>query len=67
MIAKKAYDIDRFVYDETLALFMCSPQSLYAVNREVDFTPYATTFELAECEASANHWSRRKTVQGNKI
>ncbi|MBA2620342.1 MAG: hypothetical protein H0U87_03990 [Acidobacteria bacterium] len=67
MIAKKAYYIDRFVYDETLALFMCSPQSLYAVNREVDFTPYATTFELAECEASANHWSRRKTVQGNKI
>jgi peptide/nickel transport system substrate-binding protein len=60
MQAKMAYDIDKFVYDEALALFMCSPQALYAVNREVDFTPYATTFELAECEVSANHWSHRE-------
>lgn len=59
MQAKQAYDIDKFVYDEALALFLCSPQALYAVNREIDFTPYATTFELAECEANANHWSRR--------
>jgi len=60
MQAKMAYDIDKFVYDEALALFICSPQVLYAVNREVEFTPYATTFELAECEASKNHWSRRE-------
>jgi len=59
MQAKKAYDIDKFVYDEALALFLCSPQALYAVNREVDFTPYATTFELAECEVGKNHWSRK--------
>lgn len=57
--AKMSYDIDKFVYDNALALFMCSPQSLYAVNKEINFTPYATTFELAECEAGANHWSRR--------
>jgi peptide/nickel transport system substrate-binding protein len=61
MQAKMAYDLDKFVYDEALALFMCSPQALYAVNAEVDFTPYATTFELAECEAGKNHWSRRET------
>ena len=59
MIAKKARDIDKFVYDRALALFICSPQALYAVNREVDFKPYATTFELAECVAGENHWSRR--------
>jgi peptide/nickel transport system substrate-binding protein len=61
MQAKMAYDIDKFVYDEALALFLCSPQALYAVNKEVDFTPYATTFELAECEVRENHWSRRES------
>ena len=44
--------IDRFVYDEALALFVCAPQALYAVNRHVDFTAYRTTFELAECRVS---------------
>jgi len=61
MQAKMAYDIDKFVYDEALALFLCSPQALYAVNKEVDFTPYATTFDLAECEVGENHWSRRES------
>ncbi len=61
MQARMAYDIDKFVYDEALALFLCSPQALYAVNKEVDFTPYATTFELAECEVGKNHWSRRES------
>lgn len=56
--AAMASALDKFVYDEALALFLCSPQALYAVNREVDFTPYATTFELAECEVSDKHWSR---------
>lgn len=51
--------IDRFVYDEALALFLCAPQALYAVNRHVRFTPYRTTFELAECEVGPGHWSRR--------
>ena len=59
--ANLAARLDKFVYDEALALFLCSPQALYAVNKEVDFTPYATTFELAECEVGGNHWSR----QGN--
>lgn len=61
MQAKKADEIDKFVYDEALALFLCSPQALYAVNKNVEFTPYATTFELAECEVGKNHWSRRRT------
>ncbi len=58
-IAQVSDRIDRLVYDEALALFLCSPQALYAVNRHVDFTPYRTTFELAECRVSSEHWSRR--------
>ena len=56
--ATLAAELDKFVYLEALALFLCSPQALYAVSKEVDFTPYATTFELAECNVSSNHWSR---------
>lgn len=55
--ASRAAEIDKVVYEQALALFLCSPQALYAVNKEVNFTPYATTFELAECEVSADHWS----------
>ena len=51
--------IDRFVTQEALALFLCTPQVLYAVNRYVDFAPYATTFELADTQVGRRHWSRR--------
>jgi len=57
--AEIAHRIDTFVHDEALALFLCAPQALYAVNNEVDFTPHATTFELAQTTVSAAHWSRR--------
>ncbi|MDQ6663284.1 MAG: ABC transporter substrate-binding protein [Acidobacteriota bacterium] len=59
MLAHVSYDIDKFVYEEALALFLCSPQALYAVNKDVEFTAYRTTFELAECEVNERHWSRR--------
>lgn len=52
-------EIDRFVYDEAMALFVISPKSLYAVNQHVDFIPYATTFELADTSVNPEHWSRR--------
>jgi len=51
--------IDRFVRDEALALSLCAPQALYAVNRHVDFTPYKTSFEFAETSVDNEHWSRR--------
>lgn len=57
--AEVAHRIDRYVHEEALALFLCAPQALYAVNRHVDFTPYRTTFELPECRVSPEHWSRR--------
>jgi len=52
-------DIDRFVYDQALSIFLCAPQALYAVNRQVAFDGYAATFELAEAEVAPQHWSRR--------
>ncbi len=59
VLVQKSREIDRFVYDEALVLFLCAPPALYAVNKKVSFEPYKTTFELAECEASRRHWSRR--------
>ena len=60
-LVKVAEQIDRYVYDEALALFLCAPQALYAVNKHVSFGPYRTTFELAETEVDEQHWSRRST------
>ncbi len=53
----KAEAIDRYTRSEALGLFICSPKSLTAVNNHVKFTPYATTFELAEAEVTEGHWS----------
>ncbi len=58
-LALMANRIDRFVSNQDLALFLCAPRALYAVNKQVDFTPYRTTFELAQCQVSDAHWSRR--------
>ncbi len=49
--AEITHRIDRFIHDEALALFLCAPQALYAVNKHVDFTPHRTTFELAQTRA----------------
>ena len=51
--------IDRYVFEQCKALFLCSPKALYAVNRHVDFKAYKCTFELADTEVSEEHWSRR--------
>jgi len=58
-LVKVAEQIDRYVFDEALALFLCAPQALYAVNKHVSFGPYRTSFELAETEVDEQHWSRR--------
>ena len=57
--AELTHRLDRFVHDEALALFLCAPEALYAVNKAVDFRPYRTTFELAETRVDPTHWSRR--------
>ena len=63
--AKRASKIDRFVYDEALALFLVAPHTLYAVNRHVSFVPYRTTFELADTKVDSHHWSRRGPKAGS--
>ena len=56
----QAEQIDRYVYEQSKALFLCAPNALYAVNRHVDFKAYRATFELADTEVSTEHWSRRE-------
>jgi len=58
-LVKVAEQIDRYVFEEALALFLCAPQALYAVNKHVRFGPYRTTFEVAETEVDEQHCSRR--------
>jgi len=54
-----AVEIDKLVYEESLSLFLVYPQALYAVNKNVEFVGYATTFELAETTVNEDHWSRK--------
>jgi ABC-type transport system substrate-binding protein len=54
-----AENVDRYVYEQSKALFICAPNALYAVNRHVDFKAYRATFELADTEVAPEHWSRR--------
>lgn len=65
-LVKVAEQIDRYVFDEALALFLCAPQALYAVNKHVSFGPYRTTFELAETEVDEQHWSRQGVKGGTQ-
>ena len=66
-LAYVSHCIDQFVCNEALALFLCAPQALYAVNRHVRFTGYRTTFELAPTRVGGGHWSRRGINQGAGI
>ncbi len=57
--ADLATEVDRYVYDEALSIFLVAPQALYAVDQHVNFVGHAATFELAETEVTGEHWSRR--------
>ena len=48
-------EIDRSFYDEALSVFLAYPQALYAVNKNVDFAGFATTFEFAETSVTEEH------------
>lgn len=56
-LVEVAERIDAYVQEQALALFICAPQALYAVNEHVTFSPYKTTFELAEVTVDDGHWS----------
>ncbi|MFC0559161.1 hypothetical protein ACFSUR_04080 [Halalkalibacter alkalisediminis] len=51
----KAKEIDRYVYHESLALFLCAPHDLYAINKHVHFKPYRISFELVDTEVGDGH------------
>jgi peptide/nickel transport system substrate-binding protein len=61
-LVRVAEDIDRYCFDNALAVFLCAPQALYAVNNHVSFGPYKTTFEIAEVTVDEGHWSRQPGV-----
>jgi peptide/nickel transport system substrate-binding protein len=49
-----------YVYDRAYALFIYSPLSLYAVNKEVNFVPHKLSFlRLKETSVTDKHWSIR--------
>jgi peptide/nickel transport system substrate-binding protein len=49
-----------YLYDSAHALFIYSPISLYAINREVNFVPQKFgILRLKETSVTANHWSLR--------
>lgn len=56
-LVEVAERIDALCHDSALALFLCAPQALYAVNNHVSFGPYRTTFEIAEVTVDEGHWS----------
>jgi len=63
-LVEVAERIDQYCFDNALALFLCAPQALYAVNNHVEFGPYRTTFEVAEVTVGEGHWSRQEGSSG---
>jgi peptide/nickel transport system substrate-binding protein len=50
----------KYIYDHAQALFIYSPYTLYAVNREVDFVPQKSMWlRFKETSVTENHWSVR--------
>jgi len=50
----------QYLYDRAYALFIYSPITLYAVNKEVNFVPQKSTWlRLKETSVTYNHWSLR--------
>jgi len=50
----------QYIYDRAYHLFIYSPLTLYAVNKEVNYVPYKEThLPLKETSVTDNHWSVR--------
>lgn len=53
--------MERHTRDHAYFLFLYNPIRLYAVNKAVEFVPYASTvLKLAETSVTDQHWSVRK-------
>ena len=52
--------MEKYVYDLAYQVFIYSPMSLYAVNKEVNFVPQKSMhLQLKETSVTDNHWSVR--------
>ena len=50
----------QYLHENAFCLFIYSPMSLYAVNKEVNFVPHRSTcLLLKESSVTENHWSVR--------
>jgi len=57
---EKTRQLVKYLYDRAYALFIYSPLTLYAVNKEVDFVPFNDGWlNLKETSVTDNHWSVR--------
>ena len=53
--------MERHTHDQAYFLFLYNPIQLYAVNKAVDFVPYANgILNLSETAVTEQHWSVRK-------
>ena len=51
----------RYIYENNYMVFLPSPNNVYAVNKEVAFTPGHSAFVyLRDIEVTEQHWSVRK-------
>ncbi|NIN01869.1 MAG: hypothetical protein GTN81_05300, partial [Proteobacteria bacterium] len=52
--------MEQYIYDRAYAVFIYSPLTLYAVNKEVNFVPQKfQLLQLKETSVTDNHWSVR--------
>ena len=57
---EKVRQMDQYIYDKAYKIFIYSPLTLYAVNKEVNFVPQKSMFlRLKETSVTDNHWSVR--------
>jgi peptide/nickel transport system substrate-binding protein len=56
---QKLQQMEKYLYDQALAVFIYSPFTLFAVNRAVDFVPQRSEWlRLKDTSVTKNHWSR---------
>jgi len=57
---EKMRQMEQYIYDRAYAVFIYSPLTLYAVNKEVNFVPQKfQLLQLKETSVTDNHWSVR--------
>ena len=57
---EKIRQMVQYIYDRAYSLFIYSPITLYAVNKEVNFVPQKNQWlRLKETSVTDNHWSVR--------